>query len=81
MYILTFTKQGSDYVDMLIRTAKEDLIKDTLNYFNGFVKSTYDFNQDNLLTLLKFVIKPQGKSLDVPRIVLGEFHFSLVQTD
>ena len=82
MYILTFTKQGSDFVDLLCRESKDMLLKDSLSYFDGFVKSgdQFNFNQDDLLELVKFIVDPPKKGFDIPRIKLGLLHFSLVDT-
>lgn len=79
MYILTFTKKGSDYVEVITNQNKENILSTVYSYFDMFTKSGDNFTRENLLDLIGFILNPDiSRTYDIPRKDLGCFSFSFV---
>lgn len=82
MLILTYTIKGSDFVETLVSENKETMLSNICDYFKLFTYAQYDFKQEDILTLIYFVLHPNVYCKhDVPRLSLGCFNFSLVITE
>ena len=75
MYILTFTKQGSDFVDYLTSPTKEEFLKSSLTFFERFTLDGSKFTKDDLFNLISGIIDPYNKLSKNGKMqfTLGEF--------